>query len=146
MKNHHEEEVSLIIESQDELAWAANQLLKFGGQTRIFIFSGEMGAGKTTFIKAICRELGVEHGMSSPSFSIVNEYRGMDNSLVYHFDFYRIKTEREAQEIGVEEYFESKAYCMIEWPEKIINLLPEERVRINILVQNNQRLITFSHE
>ncbi len=146
MKNHNEGDVLLKIESQDRLPWAADQLLKFAGQSRIFIFSGEMGAGKTTFIKAICTQLGVEHGMSSPTFSIVNEYRAKDNSPVYHFDFYRIKTESEAEEIGVEEYFESKAYCMIEWPEKIINLLPEERIRINILVQNNQRLITFSHE
>ncbi|TAH43308.1 MAG: tRNA (adenosine(37)-N6)-threonylcarbamoyltransferase complex ATPase subunit type 1 TsaE [Bacteroidetes bacterium] len=146
MQSENNKSVVLEIKTEDELHSAAEQLLKFAGETRNFTFSGEMGAGKTTFIKAICRMLGVEHGMSSPTFSIVNEYIGKNNRPIYHFDFYRIKSEREALEIGVEEYFESNGFCMIEWPEKILNLLPEDRVAINILVENNQRLITFSHE
>lgn len=137
---------SLIIESLDQLQLAARHLLKFAGEIRILIFSGEMGAGKTTFIKAVCTELGVTEGMSSPTFSIINEYLSSTSAKIYHFDFYRIRNEAEAYEIGAEEYFHGGCFCMIEWPEKIINLLPEPRVRVNIQNEHNKRLITFSYE
>ena len=94
---------------------------------------GPMGAGKTTFIKYLCEQLGVKDSTSSPTFSIVNEYDS-DNGLIYHFDFYRIKDEQEAFDFGYEEYFYSGAYCFIEWPEKIPNLLPEEAKEIQISI------------
>ncbi|HNQ61850.1 MAG TPA: tRNA (adenosine(37)-N6)-threonylcarbamoyltransferase complex ATPase subunit type 1 TsaE [Bacteroidia bacterium] len=140
------EKVTIKLSSESELIEAAKALIEFAGSNRIIAFYGAMGAGKTTFIKAICRILGVQNGMSSPTFSIVNEYHSDKFDKVYHFDFYRLKAESEAVEIGIEEYFYSGSYCLIEWPEKILNLLPEPRVKVEILVSQNQHLISFSHE
>src|SRR4051812_24687342 len=100
----------------DDLQHIAEQVLKKAKLYKVWLFSGEMGAGKTTFIKVICKTLGVEDVMSSPTFSIVNEYATLNNGLVYHFDFFRIKSEAEAYDIGTEEYFYSGNYCFIEWP------------------------------
>lgn len=100
---------------------------------RIFLFYGKMGAGKTTLINAICKALGVEDATSSPTFSIVNEYTS-DFGPVFHFDFYRLKNEEEALDLGYEEYFYSGHYCFVEWPEKIPNLLPPEARVISISV------------
>jgi len=97
---------------------------------RIFLFYGDMGVGKTTLIKSIAKILGVTDNVSSPTFSLVNEYRSADNKPVYHFDFYRIVDEEEALDMGVEEYFDSQAICMIEWPDKIKNLLPLDAISI----------------
>jgi tRNA threonylcarbamoyladenosine biosynthesis protein TsaE len=105
-----------------------------------------MGAGKTTFIRSICSELGVKENVTSPTFSIVNEYRDSYGKPVYHFDFYRIEKEQEAVDIGCEEYFYSGALCLIEWPEKILNLLPHELVKITIEVTHTKRRFTFSYE
>ena len=110
---------------------AATQVIAAAGSRRVLLFYGEMGSGKTTLIKAICQQLGVTDATSSPTFAIVNEYLGPDGPL-YHFDFYRIKSEREAFDLGYEDYFYSGAYCFVEWPEKIINLLPDDAVRIHI--------------
>jgi tRNA threonylcarbamoyladenosine biosynthesis protein TsaE len=115
----------------------------------VFAFFGTMGSGKTTFIKSICRQLGVNEGMSSPTFGLVNEYAGLSGHPVYHFDFYRIKDQQEAIDIGCEEYFYSGEYCFVEWPEKILNLLPKEIVRVCIEIPGNgyeTRLITFQYE
>lgn len=120
-----------------ELPKVAATLLSDFPSSRIFLFFGEMGAGKTTFIKAICKELGVTDTVSSPSYSIVNEYQFPDGQL-YHFDFYRLKNETEALDMGYEEYFYNGNYCLIEWPEKIINLWPPEFVKVKILVLNEQ--------
>lgn len=120
-----------------ELSEAAANLLSNFPSSRIFLFFGEMGAGKTTFIKAICKELGVTDTVSSPSYSIINEYRFPDGQL-YHFDFYRLKNETEALDMGYEEYFYNGNYCLIEWPEKIVNLWPQEFVKVKILVSNEQ--------
>jgi tRNA threonylcarbamoyladenosine biosynthesis protein TsaE len=99
----------------------------------VFAFYGKMGAGKTTFIKAVCEELGVEDVINSPTFSIINEYRSeKSGELIYHFDFYRIRKLSEARDIGVEDYFYSGALCLIEWPEIIEPLLPDDTVRITI--------------
>ncbi|MFT3737529.1 MAG: tRNA (adenosine(37)-N6)-threonylcarbamoyltransferase complex ATPase subunit type 1 TsaE [Breznakibacter sp.] len=94
----------------------------------ILAFWGPMGVGKTTFIKALCKTMGVEDTVNSPSFAIINEYTTSDNATIYHFDFYRIKRQEEAFDLGYEDYFYSGAYCFMEWPEKIEDLLPEKRL------------------
>lgn len=110
---------------------AASQLLAAVGNQRVLLFYGSMGAGKTTFISAICRQLGVVDAPSSPTFAIVNEYHSAAEPL-YHFDFYRIKSEQEAFDLGYEDYFYSGSYCLVEWPEKITGLLPDDAVHIHI--------------
>lgn len=101
-------------------------------QSRIFLFYGTMGVGKTTFIKALVKILGVKDTVSSPTFSLVNEYKTKENKSVFHFDFYRINDEVEALDMGIEEYFDTDAYCLVEWPEKIKNLLPSNAVTVYI--------------
>jgi len=111
----------------------------------VWLFRGEMGSGKTTLIKIICRALGVKEAMSSPTFSIVNEYQTIDKKKVYHFDFYRIKDEVEAIDIGTEEYFYSGYPCFIEWPEKIPSLIPLQYAEVNIQVETDtKRIIAFA--
>lgn len=101
----------------------------------VFAFYGEMGAGKTTFIKAVCEALGIEDIINSPTFAIINEYTKPSGEPVYHFDFYRLKKEQEAFDIGCEDYFASGHTCFIEWPEKIGSILPEDAIRVEITVQ-----------
>ena len=120
----------------DNIQAAAQEFVEAMGERKVFAFYGKMGAGKTTFIKAICEALGVEDVVTSPTFAIVNEYKAPSGS-VYHFDFYRIKNLREAYDIGCEEYFYSGQPCFIEWPELIEELLPEDAVRVNIEVHDN---------
>ena len=136
--------MNIQINSQEDLKSAAIQLLEFAGEEKIFLFEGDMGAGKTTFIKVICEVLGVEDLVSSPTFSIVNEYLAKEDKI-YHFDFYRIKDLQEAYDIGYEEYFYSGDLCLIEWPERIALLIPEHHVKVDIQVTGTeQRLISFS--
>lgn len=125
------------VHTEQELEGAAQVLLGDFKNNRVFIFSGELGVGKTTFIKYICKALGVKAGISSPTFSLVNEYESSGGSVVYHFDFYRIKDVQEAYDIGYEEYFYSGNYCFIEWPEKIPGLVPPDAVEIKIEVKND---------
>jgi tRNA threonylcarbamoyladenosine biosynthesis protein TsaE len=135
--------MNLPVKSIDGLKDAAKQLINFAGTERIFLFYGDMGAGKTTFIKALCANLGTQEPITSPTFSIVNEYQGT-GTRIYHFDFYRLKNETEALDLGYEEYFYSGNYCFIEWPEKIAGLLPQHYVRIDIQVlEDNNRSLTF---
>ncbi|MDR1746622.1 MAG: tRNA (adenosine(37)-N6)-threonylcarbamoyltransferase complex ATPase subunit type 1 TsaE [Tannerella sp.] len=123
----------VVIPNLDTIREAARNFIREMGDCTVFAFYGDMGAGKTTFIKAICEELGVEDVINSPTFAIVNEYRSArTGELIYHFDFYRISELREAQDIGAEDYFYSGALCFIEWPEKIENLLPDDTRRIVI--------------
>ncbi len=126
----------------DEIELAAAGFLKTHFRFRIFAFFGEMGAGKTTFIKALCKILGVSENISSPTFALVNEYKDGSGNPVYHFDFYRIEKEQEAVDIGVNEYFNSGCYCFIEWSEKILHLLPEEALKVHISVASENRIIT----
>ncbi|MFM6968966.1 MAG: tRNA (adenosine(37)-N6)-threonylcarbamoyltransferase complex ATPase subunit type 1 TsaE [Sediminibacterium sp.] len=114
-----------------DLPQAAQEVLNYATEQRVFLFSGEMGAGKTTFIKALCSELGVEHPVSSPTFALVNEYAYPGGS-VYHFDCYRLKKPEEALDLGFEEYINSGQYCFIEWPEQIEGLWPEQYVWVDI--------------
>ena len=123
--------MKIKLNSELVLSEAASALLNFAANEKIFLFEGEMGAGKTTFIKEICRKLGVLDTASSPTYSIVNEYE-YPGGKVYHFDFFRIKNENEAFDIGFEEYLDSGEYCFIEWPEMIQNLWPLHYIRIRI--------------
>ncbi|MDB5123672.1 MAG: tRNA ((37)-N6)-threonylcarbamoyltransferase complex ATPase subunit type 1 TsaE [Mucilaginibacter sp.] len=129
--------------SIEQLPAIASEIISFAGNTRILLFYGDMGAGKTTLIKAMCEHLGVTDVVTSPTFSIVNEYAGAGQKI-YHFDFYRLKNQAEALDLGYEEYFYSDAWCFIEWPEKIPDLLPENYVRVNIQVMpDGSRHITI---
>jgi len=119
----------------------AQQILS-NSHHKIILFEGEMGAGKTTLIKEIIRQMGSQDETSSPTFSIVNEYE-TQKGKVFHFDFYRIKSEEEALDFGVEEYFDSGNFCFIEWPEKVKNLIPEEFHTVKIISENGKRIITF---
>ena len=121
------------IDNIDSIREAARQFVTATGENTVFAFYGKMGAGKTTFIKAVCEELGVEDVITSPTFAIVNEYRSdTTGELIYHFDFYRIKKIEEVYDMGYEDYFYSGALCFIEWPELIEELLPEEAVKVTI--------------
>jgi tRNA threonylcarbamoyladenosine biosynthesis protein TsaE len=136
--------MKLPVKSLNELGSAAEQLMSFGGSEKIFLFYGDMGAGKTTLIKSLCENLGVTEAVTSPTFSIVNEYQGK-SFKIYHFDFYRLKNQSEALDLGYEEYFYSGNYCFIEWPEKIPDLLPDHYMRVDVQVVNDkQRLLTFT--
>jgi len=136
--------MQLTIHTLEELPKVAQALLNYASDQKFFIFEGEMAAGKTTFIKAFCEALGVTDVVSSPTFSIVNEYESSQGS-VYHFDFYRLKNLQEAYDIGYEEYFYSSSYCLVEWPSKVEELLPEEYIKVQITVTDHkQRLFEFS--
>ncbi len=125
--------MEIAVNSLSDLPKVAEQLLEFAGNEKIFIFNGDMGAGKTTFIKTFCTVLGVSDVVSSPTYSIVNEYESK-NKQVFHFDFYRIKNLEEAYDLGYEEYFYGGGLCLIEWPEKIEPLLPKHYIKIEISV------------
>ncbi|MBB6273659.1 tRNA threonylcarbamoyladenosine biosynthesis protein TsaE [Pedobacter cryoconitis] len=136
--------MNIEINHPDELGNAAEALLGFAGNEKIFAFEGEMGAGKTTFIKALCEKLGVKDVVSSPTFSIVNEYAAA-GQIIYHFDFYRIKNLHEVFDIGYEEYFYSGHICLIEWPERIRELMPENYIEVGITALSEmQRLFSFT--
>lgn len=137
--------MKITIKSLDTIREAAKTFVKNMGNGHVFAFYGKMGAGKTTFIKAICEELGVEDVISSPTFAIVNEYRSATtNELIYHFDFYRIKKLDEVYDMGYEDYFYSGALCFLEWPELIEDILPGDAVKVTITQQEDgSRIVEF---
>ena len=137
--------MELRIDNIDSIREAARQFVAATGENTVFAFYGKMGAGKTTFIKAVCEELGVEDVITSPTFAIVNEYRSdTTGELIYHFDFYRIKKIEEVYDMGYEDYFYSGALCFIEWPELIEELLPEEAVKVTIEANaDGSRIVRF---
>ena len=141
--------ISIVIKDIEHIREAAREFIENIGDHRVFAFYGKMGAGKTTFVKAICEELGVEDVITSPTFAIINEYT-IDHSplnngqSIYHFDFYRIKKLEEVYDMGYEDYFYSGALCFIEWPELIEEILPDDAVRVSISEQEDgSRLVTF---
>ena len=130
-----------IVFSLDQIQETAKQIIAQKPK-KIILFNGEMGAGKTTLIKQLCKSLGVKDATSSPTFSLVNEYQTSDNQNVYHFDFYRINNESEALDMGVDDYLYSGNWCFIEWSEKISSLIPEEHsiVTIDLLADGRRKL------
>ncbi|MEE1946473.1 tRNA (adenosine(37)-N6)-threonylcarbamoyltransferase complex ATPase subunit type 1 TsaE [Pedobacter sp. KR3-3] len=136
---------SITINSLNELPNVAEKLLHFANGERFFVFEGDMAAGKTTFIKALCQALGITDVVSSPTFSIVNEYDSVAGP-VYHFDFYRLKNLQEAYDIGYEEYFYSGSYCLVEWPQKVEELLPDRYIKVAISITGSeQRRFDLEH-
>lgn len=132
---------SIVVKNISDLPAAAKAIMEFAGDKNIFCFYGDLGAGKTTLIKEICRQLGVKDSGSSPTFSLINEYMTDKGQALYHFDLYRLKNENEIYDIGYEDYVFGKNYCFIEWPEKIEKLLPKDMVNVRIKVSESQRLI-----
>lgn len=130
----------------DSIDHAAQRILTEAGEEKIWVFQGEMGAGKTTLIRSLAKLLGVVDGVSSPTFAIVNEYQTVNGELIFHFDFYRLNRPTEALEIGAEEYFYSGKICWIEWAEKVGQFLPEKFFLIRIESESSsRRKITLSH-
>ena len=137
--------MELKIENLEKISEAAHDFVANIGENTVFAFYGKMGAGKTTFVKAVCEELGVDEVITSPTFSIVNEYRSATtDELIYHFDFYRIKKIEEVYDMGFEDYFYSGALCFIEWPELVEDVLPDDAVKVSIEEQaDGSRTVTF---
>ncbi|MCC8036857.1 MAG: tRNA (adenosine(37)-N6)-threonylcarbamoyltransferase complex ATPase subunit type 1 TsaE [Bacteroidales bacterium] len=137
---------TITVKSLDELPQAAREFVNLMGDATVFAFYGEMGAGKTTFINALSEALGVDsEETSSPSFAIVNEYRSDTTAeLIYHFDLYRLETLEEALDMGIEDYFDSGALCLMEWPERIEALLPDDTVRVTITENPDDHSRTIS--
>lgn len=138
----------ITISNLSDIERAAKEFIQYISssdlESNIFAFYGNMGAGKTTFITALCNVLGVKDTVNSPTFTIVNEYRAAKGFPIYHFDFYRINQIQEAREIGLNEYFSGNGLCLIEWPEKIEELLPADVIKVNIITTGeNSRKITI---
>lgn len=128
----------------NDLSQTANALLHSANGRKKMVFVGEIGAGKTTLIQQICQQLGVEEAVTSPTFSLINEYLTVDGKRIYHLDLYRLKSEAEALDIGIEDYLYSDDYCFIEWPEIIENQLPEDVVRIKLsVIDDSTRKMIF---
>ena len=131
--------MKIIIKDKKHLHAAAGKFLRHFGEKRIFAFYGSMGAGKTTIIKAICKALGAIDIVSSPTFTLVNEYRTSTGETLYHIDFYRIKKQEEVFDFGIEEYLEGNSYCFMEWPELVEEILPDETINVRISVDDNEQ-------
>ena len=133
-----------IIATENELEKVSSILVDLATEYPVVAFRGDLGAGKTTLIKNMCNLLGVKEAVNSPTFSIVNEYKLVENKSVFHFDFYRLESEEEAYDIGVEDYFYEGNLCLIEWPSKIESLLPEKRIEVYIEIANKGREFTIN--
>ncbi|MGP1549399.1 MAG: tRNA (adenosine(37)-N6)-threonylcarbamoyltransferase complex ATPase subunit type 1 TsaE [Prevotella fusca] len=129
--------MEITIKNLDTIHEAAKEFVKGMGEGKVFAFYGKMGAGKTTFIKALCEVLGVEDVITSPTFAIINEYTDGNDEPIYHFDFYRIKKLEEVYDMGYEDYFYSGNLCLLEWPELIEEILPENVVKVTIEEQDD---------
>ncbi|RJE73066.1 MULTISPECIES: tRNA (adenosine(37)-N6)-threonylcarbamoyltransferase complex ATPase subunit type 1 TsaE [Reichenbachiella] len=139
--------MELKLSSLDEISEVAAAVIAYAGDRRVWLFEGQMGAGKTTLIKAICEQLGIIDETSSPTFSLVNVYVDAAGEEYYHFDFYRLNKEEEALDIGCDEYFYSGNHCFLEWSEKIPSLIPTQNLKINInLNADTTRTISLSKD
>ena len=140
--------MELLLEALSQIDQVAKQIVNFAGAKRIWLFEGQMGAGKTTLIKAICRQFDIIDETSSPTFSLVNVYENSIGEEFYHFDFYRVESEMEAIDIGCDEYFYSGKYCFIEWSERIPSLIPTPNLKISINLDdhNTRKIILTKHE
>jgi len=130
----------------EQLPVVAKELMAAFPQSRVFGFYAEMGAGKTTFIKALCDELGVADVVNSPTFAIINEYRTKQHQPIFHFDFYRLKNLKEASDLGCEEYFYSGNYCFLEWTELVEALLPQNFLKIQIIVSDSKTRLLLAKQ
>ncbi len=136
--------MEIKINSLEDLSAAAKKFVELTKDSTVFAFYGTMGVGKTTFIKEVCKQLGVNDEVTSPTFAIINEYAGSDSKLIYHFDLYRLDSTEEALNIGVEDYLYSSNICLIEWPEIIENLLPNNVLEVSISEsENGTRILAF---
>ena len=133
--------MKIVIRNIRELPEAVKTLLKHTGEKRLLAFYGSMGSGKTTIIKAVCKSLGATDSVTSPTFTLVNEYKTADGNSLYHLDFFRIKKRDEVFDFGIEEYFSSGSFCFMEWPELIEDILPPETVKIKITVGPDEKRI-----
>ena len=129
--------IEITINGIEDYPRAAKEFISHMGDGQLFAFYGKMGSGKTTLIKSICEEMGVEDAVNSPTFAIVNEYGARNGETIYHFDFYRIKSLEEVYNMGYEEYLYGNAYCFMEWPELVEERLPEECIRVDIEEEND---------
>ena len=136
--------MKIVVNCISELNEISQSIINQIGDKNIICFYGEMGVGKTTLIKLICEKLGVKDNVSSPTFSVVNEYILSDDQSVFHFDFYRIEKEEEAFDMGYEDYFYNGDLCFIEWPEKVKSIIPEDIMRIDLTKNKDQRIIEIS--
>ena len=137
--------MEIVIKDKKHLTEAAEKFLKNFGDRRLFAFYGAMGAGKTTIIKAICKSLGAIDLVSSPTFTLVNEYRTEKGEALYHIDFYRIRKQEEVFDFGIEEYLTGESFCFMEWPELVEEILPSETVSVRISVtEDEQRKLLIS--
>lgn len=145
MVNYQEVGDQFLVQNPLQLGLLAERIIKIAGEQTIWLVQGEMGAGKTSLIQAICKVKGVVDQVTSPSYSLIHEYQNLRGEVFYHFDFYRLKNVKEALDIGCEEYFDSGNLCFIEWPELVAPVLPEKNFYINIQVQQDQsRLIKLA--
>jgi len=136
--------MKIVVNCISELNKISQSIINRIGDKDIICFYGEMGVGKTTLIKVLCEKLGVKDNVSSPTFSIVNEYVSLDGESIFHFDFYRMEKEEEAFDMGYEDYFYNGDLCLIEWPEKVKSIIPEDIMRIDITKNKDQRIIEIS--
>jgi tRNA threonylcarbamoyladenosine biosynthesis protein TsaE len=137
--------MTILIKNKRYLHASARELLKKTGENKLLAFYGAMGSGKTTIIKALCEALGAVDIATSPTFTLVNEYKTISGESLYHFDFYRIRKTEEVFDFGIEEYFASNSYCFMEWPELVEDILPAGTVKIRITVTDDgQRILHFS--
>ncbi len=147
MVNYQEVEEQFIAKDPQQLHNLVPNIIELASDHTVWLFQGDMGAGKTTLIKSICKSMGVVDQVTSPTYSLVNEYRNSAGDVFYHFDFYRINNVAEALDIGCDEYFDSGNICLIEWPEKIESILPDQYYSIKIKIVNHEnRLITVQKE
>ncbi len=134
---------NFVVEKSGDLTTIVESLLNYHDNSKIITLFGDLGSGKTTFVQYFCKQLGVSDDVTSPTFSLINEYSTQTGKKIFHMDLYRLKNEQEAIDIGIEEYLLSGSYCLIEWPEKILNLLQGEYVEVHIQAEGIHRKISI---